>query len=316
MRKTDTLGRRMRTKRKPTGKRIYLAPRDLLWFKKLHQHGPLPTSYLHAFSAHLAKDKGRALKRLADLYNDGEYLIRPKQQFQTIDARCNQLVYDLDRRAEAVLKQEALWSEYAPKPYGPWVHRLMVSCVTASLELGTLDRPDLLYIPQQQILKRAGTGLRINVSYDDPATKKTYNGDLIPDAVCGIEYTKDGTKHYRFFAIEADRNTEPNRSGRFDRKSFKKSILQYRHYVGGGLYKKHLKLTSPLMVLVVTTSDRHMDNLIKLVSEIAPSGRNSFMCFQTVSDFAVPFRPPSLLPCLFWGRWKRAGHAVLFIDRS
>lgn len=312
---TDAIGRRVRTKRQPRGKRIGLRPRDLLWFEKLHQHGPLPTSYLYAFSQHLARDRTRTLKRLADLYNEGQYLDRPLQQFHTIDARYNQLVYELDDRGTLALREKGTYSDHAPNVGGPWTHRLMVSCITASLELRVRAHPNLRYIPQHQILERANAGLRMPVAYRDPVAGRHEERDLIPDALCGIEYRNNGQRSYRFFAIEADRNTEPNRSLRSDRKSFRRSILQYREFVGRGQYKEHLKLKAPLLVLTVTTSTGHMHNLIEVVKKNAPSGQNSFMCFQVVSAFGRPFKPPSPLPALLSGAWQRAGYDPAYIDQ-
>lgn len=314
MKTTDAIGRRMRRSRQPTGKRIILRPRDLLWFQKLHQHGPLPTSYLLAFAEGMGSDRSRAIKRLADLYNDGRYLTRPQQQFETIDARYNQLVYDLDDRGKSVLKDEGLWSDGAPRPYGPWVHQFMVACITASLELATYAHKNLSYIPQHAILDRAEAGLRAPVPYKNPTTGRNTQGDLIPDAICGIEYRDHTSRRFRFFAVEADRHTEPNRSDTFSRKSYRKSILQYREFIGRGRYKQHFKLNSPLLVLTVTTNERHMYNLIDLVSEIAPSGTNSYFCFQVVPTFTRPFKPPQPHRGLLCGPWLRAGHEPLSID--
>lgn len=95
----DTLGRRHREHPVSTGKRVTPQPRDLLWFQKLHEHGPLSSTYLHAFSQHLARNEKRARDRLTDLFNEsnaphgGAYLARPWQQFQTLDARYQNLVY-------------------------------------------------------------------------------------------------------------------------------------------------------------------------------------------------------------------------------
>ena len=307
---TDTRGRRTRTMRQPIGKRITLRERDLLWLLKLHEHGPLPTSYLHAFTRHLGRDKSRALKRLADLFNDGGYLDRPSQQFETIDARFNQIVYQLHRRGEEVLVAEGGFSRYAPRPSGPWVHRFMVSCITASLELAASARPGLRYLPQHAILERAERGLKVNLTYSDPTTGAVQSGKLIPDAICGI--TRDGTDDRTLLlAIEADRHTEPLRSGTVQRKSVHKNVLQYREYIGRGRYKEHLKTKAPMLVLTVTTSHRHMRGMIDLVTEIAPSGKNSFMCFQAVPEFSRPFKPPLPLPMLLDGPWERAGHHEL-----
>lgn len=304
----DTLGRRTRTRRQQRGKRIGLRARDLLWFEKIREHGPLPTSYLLEFSGHLAVDRTRALKRLADLYHEGGYLDRPEQQFHTIDARYNQLVYDLDSRAEAVLQEEGRHSDHSPRPTGPWTHRLMVSCITASLELAARKHRGLRYTPQHAILAQAGVGLRIPISFQDPTTGRKERRDLIPDALCGIHYLRDGPSRYLLLAVEADRHTEPVCSRRIDRKSFRRSILQYREFIGRGLYKEHFKITAPLLVLTVTTSTRHMRHLVELVGAIAPSGKNSFMCFQAVPAFASPFKPPQPIPALLAGPWERAGH--------
>ncbi len=314
MRKTDAIGRRTRTMRQPRGKRIGLRPRDLLWFRKLHEHGPLPTSYLYAFSKHLAHDRVRTLKRLADLYNEGNHLDRPHQQFQTIDARYNQLVYALNERGERIVKEAGDWSPYAGHRGGPWVHRLMVSCITASLELAASAHPNLRFIPQHEILERAEAGLTVPVSYRNHLGKEEKR-NLIPDALCGLEYQRGPKRRYRFFLIEADRNTEPNVSSRGNRKSFTRSVSQYREFIGNGRYKRHLKLTTPMMVLTVTTNTRHMEHLIKTVKALSPSGQNSFMCFQTITDFAAPFKPPSPLTTLLSEPWQRAECEPFYLDQ-
>ncbi len=106
----DTLGRRNRMKPQSTGKRIRLTKRDLLWMQAIHHHGPLSTSELLAFSGGGEQNKGRAQNRLTDLFNETDtphgaaYLTRPPQQFETIDARYNELIYGLTKAGEQALK--------------------------------------------------------------------------------------------------------------------------------------------------------------------------------------------------------------------
>jgi hypothetical protein len=98
---TDTLGRRSRLIAQSTGKRVTPKERDLLWFQKLREHGPLPSSFLLDYAKNSHRSEKRAKERLTDLFNEdntphgGPYLSRPPQQFRTIDSRYNQLVYDL-----------------------------------------------------------------------------------------------------------------------------------------------------------------------------------------------------------------------------
>jgi len=308
----DTLGRRRRDRRRSTGKRVTPQPRDLLWFQKLHEHGPLSSVYLHAFSKHIARSEKRARDRLTDLFNEtetphgGAYLDRPVQQFRTFDARYQPLVYDLAPAGERALKAADLWSDFAGAHAGPWQHRFMVACVTASIELATLDNPALTYIPQSAILQRAKTRLRYPVPFIDPRTRREVRSDLIPDALFGLEYAHGNRPLYRFFLVEADRATEPTRASKFNRKSHLRTFLQYREYVGRGLYKQHLGLTAGMLVLNVTSSQRTMENMIKLLGELAPKG-NTYQLFQTVEAFAGYFKPPDLIAALLINFWRRAG---------
>ncbi|NND50370.1 MAG: hypothetical protein HKN60_08980, partial [Rhizobiales bacterium] len=123
---TDTLNRRRRDRRQPTGKKITPQERDLVWFRKLHEHGPLSSSYLHAFTKDLRRSEKRARDRLTDLFHEdrtphgGAYLDRPWQQFRSFEARYQDLVFDLAPPAIAALKEAGQWSEVIASGSGPW----------------------------------------------------------------------------------------------------------------------------------------------------------------------------------------------------
>ena len=63
----DTLGRRSRMKPQSTGKHIRLTERDLLWMQKIHEHGPLSTGELLAFSGSGKQNVGQAVFRATDI---------------------------------------------------------------------------------------------------------------------------------------------------------------------------------------------------------------------------------------------------------
>lgn len=309
-RQPDTLGRRSRTTPASTGKRVTPQPRDLLWFERLAEHGPLPTSFLLAFARGSYRSEKRAKERLADLFHEsntphgGPYLTRPPQQFRTIDSRYNQLVHDLAPAAATVLRQSAC--SIRPARSGPWLHSFMVSCITASIELACALRDDLAYIPQSEILARADTSLRWPTTVCDPESGARYSKDLLPDAVFGLEYLTPNGKRYRFFALEADRASEPLSSATIHRKSYVRHLLQYEDYIEGGGYREHLSLTAPMLVLNVTTSEPRMDRMIELAKELYPHG-NSYQLFQTWEEFGPVFRPPATSPALLTGDWARVG---------
>jgi len=310
----DRLGRRYRSRPVSTRKRIRPSERDLLLFEKLHRHGPLSTRYLVAYSQLLRKSATRAKDRLTDLFNEdttphnGTYLDRPWQQFETLDARQNDLVYDLTPQSIRVLKDESLWSDHAPHPGGSWKHTYMTAAITASIELATLQTDNVRYIFQDEILSRS------DAPFSFPVSVQGITKNLIPDALFGLEYTQDGKPAYRFFLVEADRATEPGRAQSFDRKSYVRTILQYREFVGKGQYKKALDLTAGLLVLNVTTSERRHRNLLDLTTELSESSGNNYLLFQYAPDFGRYFRPPSILHGLFTNGWERAGRDPFFIN--
>lgn len=321
MTKIDTLGRRNRLKPQSTAKRVTPQARDLLWFQKLHEHGPLPSSFLLHYARATHRSEKRAKERLTDLFNEdntphgGPYLARPPQQFRTIDSRYNQLVYDLTAASEKALKQAGLWSDYGTSRSGPWLHTHMVACITASIELSAHVRDDIRYISQSFLLERANTELRHPTGITDTATGREYEKDLIPDAVFGLEYqTPDGPR-FRCFLVEADRSTEPATSANFNRKSWQRSLQQYEEYVGRELYRDHLNLKAPMMVLNIMSDPKRIEKIGPLVESHASSVASRFL-FQSWSDFGAVFRPPMPNGQLLKGIWDRPDRDAIRIDRA
>lgn len=316
----DSLGRRSRTTPQSTGKHITPQEADLLWFRKLYDHGSLPSSYLLQYSQHLRRSRKRASERLTDLFNEaetkhgGRYLERPPQQFRTIDSRYNQLVYDLTPAAATALRVADPDLPTRGAPSGPWLHQCMVSCVTASIELATLDRADISYIPQHQILERAKTELRYPVTFQMTNTAQAITKDLIPDALFGLQYHTAKGDRFRFFVVECDRSTEPATTTNWNRKSWLRSFLQYREYVGRGAYKTHLKLTAPLLALNVSTDAKRLDKMIAVTDKESGDAGNSYLLFQHIRNFGPIFKPSDPMMELLELPWRRAGQGVFNID--
>ncbi len=319
--KSGSLGRRSRMRATSTGKRVTLQPRDWLWLQKLHQHGPLASSFLLTYAKHLGKSEKRAKERLGDLFHEdntvhgGPYLTRPPQQFLTIDSRYNQLVYGLSKAGERALKENGLWRPANASASGPWLHSFMVSSITASIELAVNERDDLGFIPQADILERAETVLSYPVEIVDPATKRKVTKALKPDALFGLEYISDKESRFRFFVVEADRATEPLTSSNFNRKSALRGFSQYQAYVSGRAYKEHLKLTAPLLVLNIYNNETRIERTLDLLKRQHPQ-INSYMLFQAWENFETPFRPPLPNAGLLNGSWARVGELALSIDNE
>ena len=261
----------------------------------------------------------RARERLTDLFNESEtphggpYLTRPPQQFHTLDSRYNQIVYDLapaGRKALLTLPDRP----EPPSLTGPWLHRFMTSAVVASIRLAVEARSDLRFITEQAILARAKATIDATFGIPDPRTRQMRKRILRPDALFGIEYLTQKGSRFRFFAVEADRSTEPLTSANFNRKSAEKQFLLYRAYIGEGIYKAHLKLTSPLLVLNVSSDLKRTTKLLDL--GLKKFGPQSYQLFQSWTDFAPPFRPPDPNGALLLSPWQRPGHSPLLLSET
>lgn len=310
--KTDTIGRRDRTTPSSAGKRVHLTVRDQIWLEAIDRHGPLASSFLHAYTEPLGMYEKRAKERLCDLFHEDNtpdgaaYLVRPRQQFQTLDSRYNQLVYDLGAGGKRALKRAGSGSDRSGPSGGPWWHRFMASSITASVEIGTLGREDVSFIAQGQILDRAETSLECPVTYVDPASRKRVTKSLKPDAVFGLEYHTPQGSRFRFFVVEADRATEPLTTRNWNRKSAERSFAQYAEYIGRGVYKAHLNLRAPLLVLNVTTSNARCARMIETLSKQSPGG-NDYLLFQHWDAFETPAKIPKPNLSFLEGTWQRAG---------
>lgn len=309
----DSLGRRNRMDRQPTGKIVRPTPRDLVWFRKLHEHGPLASDYLHAFTEKTHRNPKRARERLTDLFNEtatphgDAYLDRPIQQFATIDGRYHTLVHDLTDAGRAALQDSdgSLAENIAAT--GPWLHRHMVASITSSIEIGTLHRPDLRYIPQSELLRRRNVRMAVPVHYRDPGVSKAREILLEPDAMFGLAYETDAGPRYRIFFVEADRGTEPLRSKLRSRKTISTMLLAYRSLIEGGHYKTHFGLNAPTLLLFVAATPGRLITAGKAVEKIRGKASWPWFLMQRVPGFGPVYQPPGILSGLMDEPWERSG---------
>lgn len=291
--KTDIIGRRVRHLRQPNKLHKHIVePRDIRWLAFLHRHGGrLPTSYLHDATKDTHKSKDYTLERLKILYQELKLIDRPFQQFETLDPRQNELVHEISPTGLTLLKQEGLYSKYAPSMKGAFKHQVMLSCVSASFEINARDR-GYTYTPQHEILEKVEQDHHIKLPTDN----------FTPDEVFML--TIDGKSVLLF--LEIDRGTEPTETGEMNRKSWSRSIRQYRQLIGHKLYKEHFGVDCGALLLVVTISKAKQDGILKAI-EAEYNGPCNYMLVHHLTEFGREFHPPLLLDML-GVKWQRAGH--------
>ncbi len=317
--------------RRPTEKNIEITERDIEIFRLLGRYRYLRSTHLFALTG--GKSKKRFVERLGHLYHEGGYLNRPAQQWQAINARYMPAVYELGDAGRRVLEHHGARHDGTAfrSPHGrpsvarQYHHELMICDIISSIEIGVRADPNLRFISWREILASPKMpeatrnsahpfAVPVLVSYACPRTKNTYRCDkpLIPDALFGIEYAKNGQKGYRFFALEADRNTEPAFRGDLQQTSYLRKILQYREIVARSIYKTRWGLPN-LLVLNVTTNDRHMQNLMRLVEEVTGGTGSTCLLFKTMPSLASLEQAPLPTSHMLAAPWQRVAYEQLYL---
>ncbi|HSG37797.1 MAG TPA: replication-relaxation family protein, partial [Paracoccaceae bacterium] len=130
---------------------------------------------------------------------------------------------------------------------------------------------------------------------------------LIPDQLFGLDY--GGT--YRVFALEVDRGTEP-KSSPSARKSWARSIVQYRQVIEQGLQKTHYGLKAPLLVLWVFSTASRQAKFLEMVGALPEPVAARFL---TAAARQTGFAPAAYSgPALYHAPWQRSGHSAVKIS--
>lgn len=298
--------------RTPAGKRIEITERDLELLKLLSRYRYLRSNFLHAFLG--GASEKRFKERLGHLYHDARLINRPEQQWQFANCRYMPAVYELDEAGARVLRD--CGQDFVParaiRPSRQFAHALMVSEALASIEVGARVSRGLRFISDQEILSKAPERTRdAKYPFELPvsigclgAGGKAQRAEfkLVPDAVFGLEYPG---KTYRFFALEADRNTMPCARSDLRQSSFLKKLVAYRALATEKTYKSYWGIPN-LLVLTVTTSEQHMGNLMAVLKETI--GGSAMFLFKAAPEFGNLLRAATPDRTLLAQTWYRVGH--------
>lgn len=284
-----------------------MTSRDVAWFEKLHRHGALSSSFLSAYAGGVAENT--IAKRLTLLSSEdntlhgGRYLDRPAQQFATLDARFNQLVYDINARSRFVLQASDRYRLHAPSSARtPWKHDHFAACITASIELATLKMPGrFAYIFHDEVVARMGRD-----HFHVLGVKVT------PDRWGGIRYLDTGG--VLLFAVEADCGTEPHNTNTV-RKSTARSVIQYESWVTSGQFKRDLGTSGGIVILNVTTTKARMCNMIGMAERTLKGGKASYLLYTYVQEFGAIYKPPTPFSELFSCDLYRPGMPAFTLER-
>lgn len=319
-------------RRQATQRQLQITDRDIEIFQLLSRYRYLRSSHLHALVG--GKSYKRFIERLGHLYHEGGYLDRPPQQWQAINARYMPAVYELGDVGERLMVEQGLLDAVLSPllrkgrqgAVRQFHHDLMICDILASIEIGTRANSNLRFVSWQQILANpkmpASTralsnplAIPVSVTYAGPRAGAMARWDkpLVPDALFGLEYSADGRKTYRFFALEADRNSEPIARSNLHQTSYLRKVLQYREIAACKTFLTHWGVPN-LFVLNVTTNEQHKGNIVRFVDGATEGKGSSYLLFKTMPSLASLEKAPPPTPCMLTDPWHRAGHPDFRID--
>jgi len=228
----DRLGRRDRFQRTPTGKRLSLTERDQQVLQWLYRYRYLRQDQLVQIFE--PKSPKRFIERLGDLFHESGFINRPQIQAPLFDARATPMLYEISLRGTRYLEgldtlphRAVTFSKRPRTSFNPqFLHTMMIIETLLGIELETQAEPCQRFVPVDEILAKAPketqtakNPLAVPIRFKGKATQ------IIPDGLYGIEYDQDGSKGYRFWALECERTSPQRRSNRMLSSSAKKKEL-------------------------------------------------------------------------------------------
>jgi Replication-relaxation len=295
---------------------VHPTERDIEIFKLLGRFDYLPADCIHAFVGGSEKALRYRLNLLSRKPN--LYLSRPDQQRHSADANCRPLIYELDERGARMLRDRGL--PCSTKTYRRnFAHELMVAQITASIELGTRENPNIRLITWPEILasektpkgtREASNPASIPVSYS--LRGQFQRGEVVADGrPFGLERTIEGKRSYLFFpGVEADCATEPLDASAIDRSSIAKKFAAYAAVVEQGIYSSHFGFPN-FLVPFITTNITRMDSMMELLNRLAAGRGSEMFLFKTLPAFTSSEKPPAPSGHMLTVPWQRVGFPPL-----
>jgi len=285
----DGLQRRRRNAPRQPVRSITLNERDINILTFIHLYGGMLTTdiiFKYATINGLYKSKQALSLRLKEMYHDGGYLDRPTQQRQIEYPERYNLVHRVSEKAELELKARRLFSDKAPRPYGAYQHQMMTACLYASYYLSALEH-GFGFMPQHKL----------------PHPTIVIDGkNVTPDALFML--TVEG-KNILIF-LEADRATEAGHSDDDKRKSWGRSVEQYKKIIGDKLYKDHYQVppNCGAQVHVVTINFTMQQKILRQIQRVFPQGCTYILTHTSIA-FGDNSHPAPYIDMMktIWDRW-------------
>ena len=279
----DSLGRRSRYKRQPTGKRIILSNRDIELFKLLYRYRYLRADRILKWFSPCSKN--RLIERLGDLYHECYFINRIEAQWNGLNAGMMPFAYELTKNGlNALLEQDGnlllpdpAVSHAGVRPHETRLfhHALEISHTLFDLELSLRKSKTQRILFETEILskaserlgrkiQRSGLPVTIPCSAYMPRQRAVHITKALPDALFAVETIESGKPLYRFYALEVELKSPLIRRTP-EKTSTLKKLLAYQQILNSDTARKTLSL--PNLYVIFSTDSVERLCAIKDLSE-------------------------------------------------
>lgn len=285
-------GRVLFTVRTQNPRPYELTDRDRYALEFIHRHTMVASNVLHELMKQFrgTKNPTNFYDWLRKLY-DGEWLERPMAQRYTEQPNGNFHIYALTPKAQKFLKLPEV-----VRHSGHFPHQLMGATFTATIDI-MCRREGYRFIPAHEFLGDTRKKLEIPFEWGSKAIEGK-PAIFEPDYIYAIEYDADSRLG---FIVEFNRDTEPQTSDGYYRRTDLKTIRQMEQLIGRKDYKHLFGHEFPLLFQFVTVTETHARNFIEMAAAEMKDPRDIFSTYMPL--FASPFKPPKFPSYLFDEPW-------------
>lgn len=325
----DALGRRKKGSRAPDERELVLTDRDIATFRILAEFRYARTHFIHQLLPEDVRGSWYKFhKRVGFLFNrkktlhGGPYIDWAQSQRQPGGAHLSvPAIWELTAAGHAALGEsvdnvQRFYGRHMTGANRQLIHSMMAWDTLASLKVGVNADPNTEWLSWSDILAKAPQStqeskqpfvLPVDTSYTFPSGKtEPLKFNIVADSTpFGFRYS---TGQFRFCLIEAENENQVNASN-FKVSSFLKKFLAYRDIAKKGTMLKQLGIPR-FYVLIVTGSDLHKRNMMRLIERETDGAGSDLFLFKTIPLLGGKIRP---MPEMFTTPWQRAGKPDFYL---
>jgi hypothetical protein len=293
---------------------VEIGERDIALFLILQRYRYLPTRFLsELLDPALRTGYGSFKNRLTKLQRAG-YLRLPHRQANVLNAHCKDNVYELGKEGKYELETRGLRSPYHVGFGKLYRHELIACLVQASIETACSGNDALQYVPWTEVMNHPEMPASTKNAKDPFAIPVVVGGrrkhikhDAKPFAIRYTHHTGQRVP-LNFTGFEVDCATEPLEPlDIYQRSNIEFKFRAIINMAQSRTFRTYFGFKN-MVVPFVTTSQKRLNNMMKLLEKVAPGGKCTYIIFKYVPDPISSHTTPNPEDFLLTEPWHRVGY--------